>query len=71
MCGEAAGIVDRGKVVGRVSEKSRRALCIGVGSFTPAGAANGDEPELTAFEDLDYAASCTRGLEAALRAGGL
>ena len=35
---------------------SRRALCIGVSSFAPIGANDGDEPDLTPFEGLDYAA---------------
>jgi hypothetical protein len=45
-------------------------LCIGVGSFTTAGANDEDEPALTAFEDLDYAAVCARELHAALRTTG-
>jgi len=36
-----------------MSKGSRRALCIGVGSFTAVGAEDGDEPDLTRFEGLD------------------
>lgn len=53
-----------------MSDGSRRALCIGVGSFTPVGAGGGDEPDLTPFEGLEYAAECTRGLHAVLRVAG-
>ena len=53
-----------------VSNGSRRALCIGVSSFTPAGAADEDEPDLAAFGNLDYAAEYTAGLATALRTAG-
>jgi hypothetical protein len=49
---------------------SRRALCIGVSSFAPIGANDGDEPDLTPFEGLDYAAEYTRELHAALQVAG-
>jgi hypothetical protein len=57
-------------VVGGVWEGSRRALCLRVGSFTPVGADDGDESNLTPFGALDYAAEYTRELHAALRAAG-
>ncbi|MGH3934055.1 MAG: hypothetical protein ACRDS1_03575 [Pseudonocardiaceae bacterium] len=51
-------------------EGSRRALCIGVGSFTPEGVDDSDEPDLTPFEGLEYAAAYTAELHAALREAG-
>jgi hypothetical protein len=53
-----------------VSNGSRRALCIGVGGFTSNGADDGQEPDLCAFADLDFAADCTRELYAALVTAG-
>jgi hypothetical protein len=53
-----------------MSEGPRRALCIGVGSFTPVSADGEDEPDLTPFADLDYAAGYTRDLHAVLRTAG-
>jgi hypothetical protein len=49
---------------------SRRGLCVGVGSFITAGGQDGEEQDLTAFEDLDYAVEYARGLHAALEAAG-
>lgn len=49
---------------------SRRALCIGVGSFTPSGGDGAEEPDLSPFGELDYAAGCAVGLCAALEAAG-
>ena len=49
---------------------SRRALCIGVGSFTPPVGGDDEEPDLTAFGDLDYAARYTGELHAALHDAG-
>jgi hypothetical protein len=46
----------------------RRGLCIGVGSFTPAGADDDEEPDLSPFQDLEFAAAYTRELHAALQA---
>jgi hypothetical protein len=49
---------------------SRRGLCVGIGSFTVAAGRDGEEPDLTPFEDLEYAVEYTRGLHAALEAAG-
>ncbi len=49
---------------------SRRALCIGVGSFTAPVGGDDEEPELSAFGDLDYAARYTGELHAALHDAG-
>ena len=49
---------------------SRRALCIGVSSFAPVGAADEDEPDLVLFGNLDYAAEYTAELATALRTAG-
>jgi len=59
-----------GRLADGMSEGSQRALCIGVSSFTPAGTDGEDEPDLTPFADLDYAAEYTRELHAALREAG-
>src|SRR5882757_1722129 len=47
---------------------SRRALCIGVGSFGVVSGEDWEEPDLTQFGDLNYAVQYTRELHAALRA---
>jgi hypothetical protein len=66
----AREVMSAGRLADGMSEGPRRALCIGVGSFTPAGAEGEDEPDLTSFADLDYAAEYTRELHAALRDAG-
>ena len=66
-CGE---MLSGGRLSDGMAEGSRRALCIGVGSFTPVGVDDGDEPDLTLFGGLDYAAESTRELHAMLRAAG-
>ncbi len=58
------------KGVERVSERSRRALCIGVGRFVAPETDGADEPDLPRFEDLDYAAEYTSALHAALQGAG-
>jgi hypothetical protein len=53
-----------------VSEGSRRALCIGVRSFTSVAVDDGDEPDLTSFEDLDFDQGCILELHDALARAG-
>lgn len=48
----------------------RRALCIGVGSFTRSGDDEAEEPDLSPFDELEYAADCAAGLHVALEAAG-
>ena len=49
----------------------RRSLCIGVSTFGPAaGGADDEEPDLSPFGELDYAAGYTAQLHAALTSAG-
>ena len=54
-----------------MADAQRRSLCIGVSTFGPAaGGADDEEPDLTPFGELDYAADCTAQLHAALTSAG-
>lgn len=54
-----------------MADAQRRSLCIGVSTFGPApGGADDEEPDLTRFGELDYAASYAAQLHAALESAG-
>jgi hypothetical protein len=48
----------------------RRAICIGVASFTPAEVDDAEEPDLISFSELEYAADYAAELRKALEAAG-